>query len=131
MSKKRNSELDKIAIFWAGLGILLILIFIFSFGRKTSADEVRMTIDFGSGQARNFVSAYRSGSRAWDLLQQANANYGLALEAEANFRPRIIGEFKNGEGGKRWNFYINGKKQIRSPFEVYLSGGEIILFKFE
>ncbi|MBI2023788.1 hypothetical protein HYT00_00080 [Candidatus Giovannonibacteria bacterium] len=132
MHKKKQNNLDSGTLFWGGIGILLIIVFVFSFYlRNFSSDLVNLKIDFGNGTMRNFQSAYKPGLTAWSLLQQANAVYSIPIEIEGTFRPKSIGERKNGEEGKHWNFYLNGKIQQKSPFEINLSGGETILFKFE
>lgn len=132
MSKKNQINLDTNTLMWGGIGIVIILLLIFSFYFKNfPSDAVNLKIDFGNGLTRNFQSAVRKGLTAWGLLQQANAVYNIPVEIEDTFKPSAIGEMKNGEDGKKWNFYLNGKIQQRSPFEINLSGGETVLFKFE
>ena len=119
-------------LFWSGIGALFILLAIFSYWPQNPSDEeVLLVIDFGGGEERKFVSPYRAGSSAWDILQQANAVYGIPLEVEDHFKPKMIGEKENGQDGKSWRFYLNGRPSEESPFESPLSGGEKILFKFE
>ena len=129
MAKKVNSRLGKTTIFWAGVGILLAAIFIFSF--YPSRKELTLIIDYGGGDIRTFKTSYQDGLTAWDMLQQANANYQIVLEPETDFRPKAIGEFKNGTGGKHWVLYKNGRRQEASPIQTDLSSGEIIRFRFE
>lgn len=129
MAKKANSRLGKTTIFWAGVGIFLAAIFIFSF--YPSKKKLTLVIDYGGGNSRTFTTSYKEGFTAWDMLQQANANYQIDLEPETDFRPKSIGEFKNGTGGKHWVLYKNGQRQEASPIQTELSGGEIIRFRFE
>ncbi len=131
LKKQPYAGYDKMTIFWSACGILLIVISFFIYTAYPSGDDVKLVIDFGDGNNRDFVTKHSPGFKAWDLLQQANAVYGIPLEIEGNFKPRAIGGRKNGEGGKYWNFYINGERVDGSPFDSPLSGGDIILFKFE
>lgn len=125
-------RLDRATIFWAVAGAILFLFLLYSvMASRVAKGEVVLTIYFGQGSSRTFKSEFHSGVTAWDLLQQANANYHIFLEAEAGFWPRTIGDFTNGTDGKKWNFYINYKRQSQSPLEADLSGGDTILFKFE
>ena len=92
---------------------------------------MKLTIDFGDGNKRNFITSAKEGITAWGLLQQANAIYGIPLEIEGKFWPQSINGISNVNGGKKWNFYLNGRTRKEGPYETKLSGGERILFKFE
>ena len=131
MAKKQSYNLDKITIFWSSCGLLLIILFLISFySYYPSGDEVKLVIDFGDGYSRSFLTSHREGSNAWDMLQQANAIYGIPLSVENHFKPKAIGDKENGEEGKKWNFYLDGKAHDE-PFRAQLSGGEVVMFKFE
>lgn len=118
--------------FWIIIGLMFVLMFIFSPKLSgVAGDEVMLTIDFGDGTKRTFLTTKKDDLRAWDLLQQANAVYGIPLEIEGKFEPKVIGNMANEEGGRKWNFYIDGRLQNISPFEAKLFGGEKVLFKFE
>ena len=130
-NKNLLEDMDKMTVFWSACGLVFIAVFLISFyASKPSVHEVRLTIDFGDGNARNFVTDYREGITAWDMLQQANAVYGVPLTLENHFAPRTIGDKENGEDGKRWNFYLNGQK-ASEPHESVLPGGARVIFKFE
>lgn len=136
MAKKKEPvssfQLDKTTLFWCAIGLLLVTMFIVTFfSSKPATDEVKLVIDYGDGRARKFISQYRPGSRAWDMLQQANAIYGIPLKVENHFLPIAIGDKENGQEGKEWNFYLNDRRSEVHPFESMLEGGEVILFKFE
>lgn len=131
-AKKNIIGLDSKIIAWSLVGaILLLTLFVMNFFGGISKDEVKLTIDFGDGNVRNFVTTAIGGKTAWDLLQQANAVYGIPLLVENHFAPKAIGGKENGQNGKRWNFYLNGRIRRESPYEARLYGGEKILFKFE
>lgn len=131
IAKNQIFGLDKFTLFWSVCGLILAALFLVSiFTTFPSRDEVKLIIDYGDGSARKFMTNHREGASAWELLQQANAVYGIPLEVEGHFEPNAIGHKKNGEDGMEWNFYLNGKR-AQEPFEAGLSGGDIVLFKFE
>lgn len=131
-AKKNINEFDSKTVIWLGVGaVLLLSLLSIGFFGGIPKNEVKLTIDFGRGNQRNFTTSPKEGITAWDLLQQANAVYGIPIETEGNFKPKSIGGISNGDGGKKWNFYLNGRIRQESPFEEKLSGGERILFKFE
>lgn len=132
MARKSKNTQNKKNLFWAGLGAVLLLAFIyFSSSSGLKKDELKLVIDYGNGKSRTFMTRYREGITAWDMLQQANAVYNIPIEIENHFAPKSIDNFKNGESGRRWTFYINGRKSRELPAEVSLSGGEVVIFKFE
>ena len=126
------SKSDKTTLFWAALGALLLLFLIFISGKfNGSENRVKLVIDYGDGRLRSFMTYPKPGTTAWDFLQQASAQYEISLEAAAGFNPAAIGGLNNGEGGKKWVWYKNGKRQKESPLSEYITAGEEILYRFE
>jgi len=124
--------MDKTTIFWTAVGVILILLFFLSSVRlEGPSKEVRLVIDYGGGSVRTFVTDAKSGTSAWNLLQQADAHYDIGLEVGEGFFPQRIDGFKNGDGDRNWSWYKNGRPQNMAPIEGIISEGEEVLFKFE
>ncbi len=130
--RKKKRVLEEAVILWAAVGFLLLFILVRSLAPSAgNRSSTVMKINFGNGQVRTFEAAPREGRTAWDMLQQANANYGVELEAAAGFWPEKIGDFKNGDSGKRWDVYVNDKLAHESPIKILLSAGDNVVYKFE
>jgi hypothetical protein len=124
--------MDRTTIFWAIIGIILILLFLFSLPSfRISHGEVKLVIDYGDGKKRTFVTNAKQEITAWDLLQHANAKYDVDMEIESGFLPKRINGLRNGDNGKRWNWYKDGSPQNSAPIEAIISGGEEVVFRFE
>ena len=120
-------------LFWAIVGVLL-LVFVWSRSLPASrpaSGELRLVIDFGDGRTRTFVTDSPREKTAWERLQQAQFRYRLNLEVAAGFVPQAIEDLENGEFGRRWVWYKNGRKENKTPMELSVSGGDTLVFRFE
>ena len=121
--------------------IVGVLIIFFAFrGRlpqqnQTEGREIRVIIDYGNGTTRRFQGdgiAFMKDENAWSVLQRATASASIPLEVASGFYPTVINGKHNGEEGKRWAFYVNGKRQINSaPLEVVIKKGDEVIWRFE
>jgi len=127
-----------------GIGIMVLLAMFLQFDQSNKlarqlsiapanylAKETLVMIDYGDGKIRKFKGPVLEKTRAWDLFQQAVAIGGINVEITDGFIPQEIGGFKNEKGGKQWHLYVNNAKQKFSPFEIHVSPGDEITFKYE
>jgi len=98
-------------------------------GTSISQDkEITFIIDYGGGQ-RRFRGQFGDDVRVWDLLQQATAFGGIALETERGFIPTKIDGHIDGDGGE-WKLYINGFEKNTLPFETMVKAGDKVEYRF-
>lgn len=97
--------------------------------------EVTLSIDDGGGQeAKVFNLEFKEGMTAFDSLKQKTAEKGLKLETKAydiGILIENIGGVKNGENGKYWMYYVNGKSAAVASDKYQLKAGDKVEFKFE
>jgi hypothetical protein len=72
---------------------------------------------------------------AFDLLKQGADGLKIALATkdygEMGILVEKIGDYKNGDNGKFWIYYLNGKMAEVSASKQEIKAGDIIEFKFE
>ncbi len=129
---------------WLLLGIFLAGVAAFLYSQNyweglirnkntNSSNEVVLVIDYGNGTLRKFKGPISDGEKAnaWDFLQQSIAVSGIEIKVADNFVPKSIGGFTSGASGKQWALYLNDQKQKFSPFEIAVSPGDKVTFRFE
>lgn len=115
-----------------GLFVLVLLILaIGSHNQKKNNGKVTVVLDYGNNKEQVLQAPVLKQKRAWNLLQQAAAVAKVDLRANNDFIPVKINGFLNGYQGKKWNFYVNGKEQTSSPFDVFVKPPDKITFRFE
>lgn len=95
-----------------------------------SRSRITLTLDYGESK-QSYQVKVDQDRRAWSLLQQATALSSVDLEATNDFRPKRIDGYPNGKDNKQWSLYVNGVKQEKSPFEVYVKSPDKLVFRFE
>ncbi len=133
------------AIFWSLVCFFSVSVVFFVFIRyggeemaqfgkqnlSANSGEAMVVFDFGNGNERKFEGPIIENTKVWDIFQQAIATGGIDVSVNGNFVPQSIGGYKNGDNGKKWNFYLNSVKQELTPFDIKASSGDIAIFKFE
>jgi len=93
-----------------------------------------LVIDDGEGRPKIFNIEYKEGITAFDLLKTKTAESGLILKTKQNnagvFIESIAG-IKNGDAGKQWLYYVNGKMLDVASDKKQLKAGDKVEFKFE
>lgn len=125
---KKNKNLAK--IFLASGLALVGLMYFFPVKNQIKPQKLILTLDFGDSQ-KNYQTFLSEEKIVWSLLQQVAAISGTDLKAEENFFVKKIDGKENGDNGKKWSLYINGKKENRSPHEVTVRAPVKIAFRFE
>ncbi|MCK6462372.1 MAG: hypothetical protein L6Q29_00935 [Candidatus Pacebacteria bacterium] len=129
--KKSQKEKTKKVIQFSVVAIFVLSGLVYFFPRSAdTAKKIVLTLDFGDSQ-KSYQTFLKEENRAWSLLQQVAAISGTNLEAGENFSVKRIDGKQNGDGNKNWSFYVNGKKEKRSPYEVMVKAPAKVTFKFE
>lgn len=139
MLTKRSSMLSYKNIFILLVAGALISIFFVFFDKPKTEEknqkEITLVIDYGNGTKRQFRGdgvTFMEDENAWSVLQRAAAGASIPLEVTRGFYPIVINGKRNGEEGKRWVFYVNGKRQSNgAPLEAEIREGDQVVWKFE
>ncbi len=126
-----------------GFVVIIGVLFFLSFRTPRIAQEqvsgtVSLIVDFSdppAGGVREWKDVpYMMGQTAFSILKDATASVGLALySSEASSTGvfiRQIGDKKNGDGGKYWQYWVNGKYAMVAADQKLLAPADIILWKF-
>ncbi len=98
---------------------------------KHNWNKVTLILDYGNNKQNVLQTTFSGKRRAWNLLQQAAAVVKIDLRANNDFVPVKIDGYYNGYQGKKWVFYVNGKKQPSSPFDTFVKPSDKVTFRFE
>ncbi len=97
--------------------------------------EIVLSVDDGGGEeVKVFNLEFKEGMTAFDALKQKTAEKGLILETKSydiGVFIENIGGVKNGENGKYWVYYVNGKLAEVASDKYQLKAGDKVEFKFE
>jgi hypothetical protein len=96
--------------------------------------EASLVIDDGTGFPQNLELEIAPTSTAFDLLKKGVALLGLDLKTkiyDAGIFIESIGDKKNGESGKYWLYYVNGKMPQVSCDKQQINSGDKAEFKFQ
>jgi len=96
--------------------------------------KISLVVDCGEGNISSFQGNFKEGMTAFDLLKEKTEEANLILETEiytTGMLIKTIGDKENGQDGKYWLYYINGKMPIVSVDNQKLEPGDKIEFKFE
>ena len=110
---------------------MLLVLAVGSYNRNRNGGKVTVVLDYGNNKEQVLQAPVPEQKRAWNLLQQAAAVAKVDLRANNDFVPVKIDGFLNGYQGKKWTFYVNGKEQTSSPFDVFVKSPDKITFRFE
>lgn len=116
-------------LFCAVAAVLLVILLPLSAGVKKG--DFMVVLDYGNGTEKKFTGNLNWNISAWDVLQQANANSIIKLEAAPDFYPKTIDSWENGHADKKWTLYLNGYKITKSPIDVNINKGDALLWRFE
>ena len=137
---KEKSNLFNGMWIWLVLALAaLAVIFLWASPRNSSVvienpddSKAILAIDFGNGQSRQFATSKLDNTTAWDMLQLADASFGLNLGIYNGYKPETIKNLKNGEnGGKEWKLYVNNKFVSAKPIDVSVEGGDVVVWRYE
>jgi hypothetical protein len=100
-----------------------------------SIGSVRVVIDFGDGTRQTFDSIPTTGSEnLFELTKRAAAESGLQFGSEeyAGLGTLItqIGEKRNGEDRKYWQYWVDGRYGDVGASQRIVLPGEVIEWKF-
>jgi len=102
--------------------------------QEIAEKEVVLVIDNGGGNPNTFITEFKEGMTAFDLLKKEAEKLALALKTK-NYDIGIfieaIGEKENGQDGKYWLYYINGEMPMVAADKMIIKPGDKVEFKFE
>jgi len=97
-------------------------------------EQAVLAVDDGKGSPKTFDVEFTQGDSAFNVLEDAFKKLNIALETK-NYDIGVliesIGGTKNGENGKYWMYYINGKLADIAADKYKINSGDKIEFKFE
>ena len=94
-----------------------------------------LVIQFADSQITEFQDVkIKSGESVLELLQRLAADNGLPIATESyeglGVLVTAIGETKNGQDNKYWQYFVNGNLPLVGAGGYILSGGERVEWKF-
>lgn len=97
--------------------------------------QVSFMIDFGEGAIKTYIEEPIVGNiTMFEILEQITAENNLIFDSESYEGLGIlvtqIGEKRNGEDGKYWQYWVNNRFAAVSADTYNLHGGDVILWKF-
>lgn len=99
---------------------------------ETTAKKVSLVVDSGSGNPKTFVADFKEPMTAFDLLKSGTENLNLKTkEYSIGIMIEAIGDKENGQDGKYWMYYINGKLAGVSADKQKLAADDKVEFRFE
>ena len=104
----------------------------------TSLSTVSLRIDFGdpsAGEAQNFSAIpYVTGATAFSILEEVAVKERIPFVYDpstgAGVFIRQIGEKKNGDGGRYWQYWVNDRFAMVAADQYPLSAGDAVKWKF-
>lgn len=98
---------------------------------KQGDNTIVLILDYGNNKKQSFKLSTEEPYRVWSLLQQVAAVSNTILVPDNNFYPQKIDSPDGDIANKNWNFYVDGIKQEKSPFETMVSPPAEIIFRLE
>ncbi len=101
--------------------------------------SVTLLFDFGDDTIeQNYelrITNYEEGETVWQIMQQALTENEIALEyddygGELGILITKIGDKKNGEDGRYWQYWINGKYAKVGVSNYLMKAGDVVEWKF-
>ena len=142
--------MKKINIFIIGISISLIIVVSLAMllsksvqlpikeeviiSQQKSEKKVAIIIDDSEELSKMLGIEFKEGMTAFDLLSNKAEKLNLVLELKTydiGLFIEAIGNKKNGEDGKYWLYYINGKMSQFAVDKQLLRPGDKVEFKFE
>lgn len=104
--------------------------------QSVSSSTFSLAINFGDGTARRFDSVlFSAGENLFQALQKKTADEKITFEFKEypglGMLVSRIGENKNGEQGKYWQYWVNGKYAEKGPDAYVIKLGDAVEWKFE
>lgn len=106
---------------------------------NAAPESIALRIDFGDGTIEQNdelkITNYEEGETLWLIMQRELAKKGIALEYDnygGEFGVLItqIGDKKNGEGGRYWQYFVNGKYATTGASTYRVKAGDVIEWRF-
>lgn len=133
MSRKRN-------IVSLGLVVLVGGLLFFSFRQPnvlrqpvnpTLSSTASLYIDFDDGQMRNWLDIpLVTGATAFSILKDVQVPIVYDPSTGAGVFIRQIGDKKNGDGGRYWQYWVNDKFALVAADTYALQQGDRVEWKF-
>lgn len=117
--------------FFSALFACLVLILVLPISVGVSNKDFIVVLDYGDGTEKKFTGDVNGSISAWDTLQQASANDIIVVDPGPDFYPKAIDSLENGNSGKNWELYVNGKMVSEPPINVNIKDGDMVVWKFE
>ncbi|MDO8582124.1 MAG: DUF4430 domain-containing protein [bacterium] len=122
------------------------LLFLLSFRQSSISPTLRpsdtlilfpitLRIDFGDGDVQNFSDIpYVTGATVFSILEDIAVKEKIPFvydpSAGVGVFIRQIGDKKNGDGGRYWQYWVNEKFAMVAADKYMLSAGDIVEWKF-
>jgi len=97
-------------------------------------NQAVLIINDGQSQPQTFKVIFFEGATALDLLKSETDRAGLALKTkvyDVGTMVQAIASKENGQDGKYWLYYVNGKMPVVSADKQKVNLGDQVEFKFE
>ena len=105
--------------------------FVFERSDSSTTSTVALHIDFGDGNEQNFSSIpYVTGQTAFSILEDARVPLVYDPSTGVGVFVRQIGDKKNGDGGRYWQYWVNEKFALVAADQYALSASDRVEWKF-
>ena len=130
MTKKKGNKKSMVAAVFFAVAAIVALAAVGAQNDSTG-NKLVFVLDYGNNNKSAFRVPVSGEKKVWSLLQQATMIKNVDLRADRNFVPVKIDGFPNGKDGKKWELYVNGVRQKKSPAETVVKGDDKVVFRFE
>ena len=97
-------------------------------------EKTALIINFGEEKIKEFDANVKESISVFDLLERGTKELNLSLKTkkyDTGIFIEAIGNKQNGESGKYWLYYVNGKLPTVSVDKQLINPGDTVEFKFE
>ena len=105
---------------------------------NSSVISATLIIDFGNNKTMTFKNVTLQNATAYSILMECakpeNGNFSVKATYWASYDSMFIeeiGNVKNGENGKYWQYYVNDKLPMVGANKYYLKNGDVVKWVFE
>lgn len=97
-------------------------------------EVMRVAIDFGGGSFVDVIKEFADGTTAFSILKDMAGERSIALDVDDSYDfgvfVRAIGDKKNGDDKKYWQYWVNGKYAMIASDKYVLKPGDFVEWKF-
>lgn len=125
------------------VSVALVVGFLFGVSFRPSAPvvqvpasgEVHLLVDFGDGGIKTWPNIpFVTGATAFSIIKQEVEKAQMSLIYDpsigAGVFVRQIGDKKNGDSGRYWQYFVNANFAMVAADRYVLSGGDTVEWKF-